>query len=364
MTVYNNKKPIILFGGYGEELAKKTHGYLTKSINGNKPINESFILGNEVSWSHSDGEHKIDIGYSLNGRDVYIFQNPRPEELGEYDFKEMILLNDAAKGSMANKIINLTGHYRGARQDRRGNKRSSLTAKVNADQIESSGANGLVTIDLHSEQIEGFFNDIQCSNLRAMPFYLMDIKERFGGFENVVLTGLDTGGMKSLVDYFKNYAPKEFFKGLKFASAFKLRYDDENVAITHFMGDIDGLHVCPIDDEINTAGTMHATANYIYQNKDSLGVPASITAYATRPKFRGSAIDRMRECYEKYGMETISTNAMQLDQETADATKDYLKLIDVSPSFGQAINRIETAQSVKDFHKLETFNKVFSQDII
>ncbi len=356
-----NNRPMIAYGKNGKEFAEGIYRHLTDGVDGKPGINKNFIFAEDMRLkTFADGEHDVKIGRNVNGRNVYIVQRFDPKENKiDSDFTELKLLNDAAAGSYAGRVTDVMGNMPGERQDRKVESRVPLTAKLHAEELENSGADGVMFMDLHEPQIEGYFHKkTRVLNIPALPFYLHYMKEENGGFGDSVIATLDAGGMKSLYDAFKKVS-MDLFKEIHLASALKeKRYvgSDLKIELTHFMGDVSGKNVFTIDDEVSSGKTNEAAIKYMMKLDNP---PKSITCFSTKGKQKEEGAERMHNMYKDYGVKFVFTNVVPID---TNLQGDYMKIINVDPIYAHAISRMETRQSISDLLKFDNFEKLLHGD--
>ncbi len=357
----NTTKPLIVYGENGKEFAEGIYRCLAEGVNDNPPINKNFEFVGKMRLKHfADGEHDIKIGQNVNGRNVYVVQRFSPEKYKtDSDFNELKLINDAAAGSYAGRVTDVMGNMPGERQDRKKSNREPLTAKLYAEELENSGADGVMFMDLHEPQIEGFFHKrTRKLNIPGLSFYLHYIKEQNGGFDNSVITTLDAGGLKSLYDAFEKVS-MELFKEIELASALKeKKYIDGELKIelTHFMGNVSGKRVFTIDDEVSSGKTIKPVIEYMMNLETP---PKSIICFSTKGKQKEEGADRMDKMHRDYGVKFVFTNVVPIDPSLQG---DYMEIIEVDPIYAHAISRMETKKSISDLFRFENFEKLLGGD--
>ncbi len=270
----------------------------------------------------SDGEIRCKINENIRGVDVFLIQSTQPPA---ENLMELLILIDACFLASAERITVAVPYYGYARQDRKDQPRVPLTAKLVARLIEAAGSNRVLTLDLHSTQIQGFFN-VQADNLFAAPVLLKYINTL--NTENMMLVAPDVGSTKMV---------RAFAKRLKLDMAVvdKRRSDVDQTEVVNIIGDVDGKDVVIIDDMVTTASTLCNGATAIAEKG-----ARSITACATHPIFAGDACQRIMESPIK---DIVVTNTVPFDRMDQ---CPKVKILDVSELIAEAIKRIHYNESV------------------
>jgi ribose-phosphate pyrophosphokinase len=268
-----------------------------------------------------DGEIRAKINENIRGVDVFIIQstNPPAENL-----MELLILNDTCFRASAERITNVIPYYGYARQDRKDQPRVPITAKLVARLIDVSGANRVITMDLHSAQIQGFF-DVQADNLFAAPVLLDYIKAKRPN--DLTIVSPDMGSVKM---------GRAFAKRLhaELAIVDKRRSEKDKSEVLTIIGDVKGRNVVILDDMIASGGTLLNAASKL-QEKGA----ASIMACATHAVFSGDASENIMRSVLS---EVIVTNTLPFDTNRC----PKVKVLDVSGILGEAIHRIHSNESV------------------
>jgi len=270
----------------------------------------------------SDGEIRVQINENVRGADVFVIQSlayPTNDSI-----MELLLLLDALKRSSAYRITAVIPYYAYARQDRKDKSRVPISAKLLADLIQTAGAHRVLTVDLHSAQIQGFFN-IPVDNIFALSVIYEYLKAK--NIEDLVIVSPDAGGVER-ARMLQNRL------GGNLAIIYKKR-PAPNVAETlDVIGNVNGKNAVIIDDIIDTAGTIVAAANMLI----SKGAK-SVIAACTHPVFSGPAVERLKNSSIQ---EVIATNTIPIDGKEF----DKLTVISVAELIGEAIKRINIESSV------------------
>ncbi len=280
-------------------------------------------LGKANVTKFSDGEISVNIWESVRGIDVYIIQStcdPVNDNL-----MELLIMIDAMKRASAGRINAIIPYYGYARQDRKAKARDPITAKLVADLIVAAGADRVLTMDLHANQIQGYFN-IPVDHLLGMPIIAKYFKEK--NMEDLVVVSPDHGSVtraRNLAEYLN----------CPIAIIDKRRPEPNKSEIMNIIGNIDGKNCIIIDDMIDTAGTICNAANAI---KD-LGAKA-VFAAATHPVLSGPAVERLEASAIE---ELVLLNTLPLP-ETKQLSK--MKSLSVAPLFAEAMTRVFTNGSI------------------
>ncbi len=271
----------------------------------------------------SDGEVRVQINESIRGADVYVFQSlsyPANQHI-----MELLLIIDALKRSSAGRITAVIPYFAYARQDRQDKPRTPVSARLLADLITVAGANRVVTVDLHSPQIQGFF-DIPVDHLSALPV-LYDYLKKNVILENPIVVSPDAGG----VERARQLANR---LGCGIAIIYKRRSEPNKAEVLDVVGDIEGKGAIIIDDLIDTAGTVVAAANMLINRGAK-----RVLACATHGVLSGPAVERLTNSPIE---QIIITNTIPI----GDKYFNKLKVVSIAPLLSEAIKRIHEEESV------------------
>ena len=289
-------------------------------------------VGPMIIKNFSDGEIYVQIQDSIRGDDVFVVQplcNPVNENL-----VELLIIIDAFKRASAKTITAVIPYYGYARQDRKTSGREAITAKLVADLLTTAGANRVLAMDLHTGQIQGFFN-ILVDHIFATPILVNYIKSLGINPDDMVAVSPDTGGVQRTRHFSKNI-------GCSLAIIDKRR-DKHNEAIaSHVIGDVKDKVCVMFDDIIDTAGTI-CEASKLLKKEGA----REIYVCAVHPVFSGPAVERLSNAPIK---ECIVTNTIPLDM---DKMPPNIKQLSVAPLLGQAISRIHDDESVSSLFGFE-----------
>jgi len=301
----------LLTGTANRELAEEVSKYLG--------VNISDMLVTKFS----DGEVRVQINESIRGADVYVFQSlsyPANQHI-----MELLLIIDALKRSSAGRITAVIPYFAYARQDRQDKPRTPVSARLLADLITVAGANRVVAIDLHSPQIQGFF-DIPVDHLSALPALHDYIKKNLI-LENPIVVSPDAGG----VERARQLANR---LGCGIAIIYKRRPEPNKAEVLDVVGEIEGKEAIIVDDLIDTAGTMVAAANMLINRGAK-----RVIACATHGVLSGPAVERLTNSPIE---QVIITNTIPV----GDKMFNKLKIVSIAPLLGEAVKRIHEEESV------------------
>ena len=287
----------------------------------------NITLGQADVSRFADNEIKVKIKESVRGKDVFIVQ-PTCSPCNE-NIMELLIIVDALRRASAGRITAVIPYYGYARQERKTKPREPITAKLVANLLVSAGINRVLTMDLHADQIQGFF-DIPVDQLEAVPILSDYIKQK--DIENIVVVSPDVGGTARARE-FSGYLSKPI------AIIDKYRPSSDDVEIMHIVGNVKNKNVILIDDIIDTAGS-------IIKGSQALKRAGAKEIYicATHPVFGGPAKGRMELSF-KEGLfkEIIVTNTIPIQNRNA---LNGITVLSVAKIFAEAIDRIHSNKSV------------------
>ena len=281
-------------------------------------------LGQITLFNFSDGENYCQIDENVRGADVFVVQ-PTSSPVNDH-MMELLILLDAFRRSSASRITAVMPYFGYARQDKKDKPRVPIAAKLMADLLTASGADRILTMDLHTLQIQGFFN-IPVDHLFAAPVLLDAIREM--GIDDLVIVSPDVGGVARARAIGKRL-------GASLAIIDKRRGGPNETEVLNVVGDVEGKNVLILDDIIDTAGTLVQAEEALRKQ----GAKRTFAA-AVHPVFSGPA----RERIEASKLETLFvTNTIPLDGSMKDCRK--IRTLSVAPLLGEAIQRIHQGASV------------------
>ena len=313
----NNKSLDIFTGTANPELAQEV----------------SKILGIGISDADvgyfSDGELKVQIEENVRGHDTFIIQSTCSPT--NKNVMEIMLIADALKRSSASKITAIVPYYGYARQDRRvRSARVPISAKVVADMFASVGIDRVLTIDLHSETIQGFF-DMPADNVYATRLMVDDIKDN-NERKEIVVVSPDVGGVV------RSRALAKQLDDTDLAIIDKRRAVANQSEVMNIIGDIEGKVCIVPDDIIDTAGTLCNAANALKEKGAK-----SVKAYITHPVLSGPAIDRLNDSAID---ELVVTNSIPLSKEAKKCSK--IRVISLANTIAECIKRLNNEESLSE----------------
>ncbi len=263
------------------------------------------------------GEIYVRVKENVRGRSVFVVQTGT-SNVNE-DLMELFIMIDAMKRASARSITAVIPHLPYARQDRKAASREPISARLIADLLTVAGVNRIITMDLHSDQIQGFFN-IPVDHLTAMPLFANYIKAK--NIKNPVIVAPDTGRAKTS----KRFADRI---GAPLAIIHKQRPEHSKSEVLHVVGDVKGMTPIIVDDMIDTAGTATNGVKALID----MGANNEVYLMATHAIFSGPAIDRLKKAGLK---EVVVTDSLQIPE---DKIFPQLKVLPVAPLLGEAIKR-------------------------
>ena len=280
----------------------------------------------------SDGEIYVQIQDSVRGDDVFIVQ-PVCSPVNE-NLMELLILLDAFKRASAKSITAVIPYYGYARQDRKASGREAITAKLVADLLTQAGATRVLTMDLHTGQIQGFFN-ILVDHIYATPVIVNHVKNIDLDGAELVCVSPDMGGVKRTRALAKQV-------GAPIAIIDKRRDKHNSAVACNIIGDVKDKVCVMFDDIIDTAGTICEAARMLKEHgaKD-------VYVYAVHPVFSGPALKRLEEAPIK---EVIVTNTIPMKDTVI---PEKIKQVSVAPLLGEAISRIHDDKSVSSLFGFE-----------
>jgi ribose-phosphate pyrophosphokinase len=282
-------------------------------------------LGKAHVEQFSDGEIAIEILENIRGRDVFIIQPTCAPS--HKNLMELLLMIDACSRSSANRVTAVMPYYGYARQDRRPrNSRVPISAKLIASMVTTAGADRVLTMDLHADQIQGFF-DIPTDNIYGSPVILDDIR----GLEddNLIVVSPDVGGVVRARALAKRL-------GVDLAIIDKRRPKANVAKVMNIIGEVKGRSCVLIDDMVDTANTLCKAADALKEE----GATA-VRAYCTHPVLSGEAVNRINASDMD---EVVVTNTIPLSDAAAASSK--IRQLSVAHILGESIRRITVSDSV------------------
>ncbi len=277
-------------------------------------------LGKSTLTRFSDGEFQPSFEESVRGCVVFIIQSTFPPTDNLF---ELLMMIDAAKRASAYKVVAVIPYFGFARQDRKDKPRVSIGAKLVTDLLSAAGVSRVMTMDLHADQIQGFF-DVPVDHLYASSIFVPHIKKM--GLDKLVIAAPDMGGTKRANAYSR-------FLNCEMVICYKLRKKANFVNEITIIGDVKDKNVVIVDDMIDTAGTMVLAADLMTQKGAK-----SVRAVATHPVLSGSAVERI----EKSSLvEVIVSDTIPVTKQSP-----KLRVLPVADLFAKVIDKVYNYQSI------------------
>jgi ribose-phosphate pyrophosphokinase len=309
---------MIFTGNANPKLARRIAEYL--NVSPGKASVERF----------SDGEIYVEIEETVRGKDVYIIQptcHPTNDNL-----MEIMVMVDALRRASADRIIAVIPYFGYSRQDRRPrSSRVAITAKVVANMLDGVGVDRVLTVDLHADQIQGFFN-IPVDNVYASPILLGDIwRQRF---TDLLVVSPDVGGVVRARALAKRLGDADL-------AIIDKRRPKANVAqVMNIIGEVEGMNCVLVDDMVDTAGTLCKAAKALKDHG-----AASVSAYCTHPVLSGAAIENLNNSVLN---ELVVTDTIPLSAEAEACTR--IRQLSIATMLAETIRRIHFDESVSSMY--------------
>ena len=284
-------------------------------------------LGDMQVEHFADGEFSVYYKDSIRGKDVFLVQSTYPSS---DNLMELLLMIDAAKRASAHYIAAVIPYFGWARQDRKDKPRVSIGAKLIADMLSVAGVTRLITMDLHADQIQGFFN-VPVDHLYASTVFV-DYLRQSSDLENTVIATPDVGGAKRANSYAK-------FLGVPMVICHKSRAKANEVAEMTIIGEVEGKDVILVDDIVDTAGTICKAADLMIKND-----ARSVRAIASHAVLSDPATERIDASALK---EIIFTDSIPLRKHS-----DKIRIVSTASVFAEAIKRVINHESISILYSL------------
>ncbi|WP_372611888.1 ribose-phosphate pyrophosphokinase [Halomonas sp.] len=306
-------KLMVFTGNANSELARK----VVESLDNR--------LGNATVGQFSDGEIAVEINENVRGKDVFVLQStcaPTNDNL-----MELILMVDALRRASATRITAVMPYFGYARQDRRvRSARVPISAKIVADMMVRSGVDRVMTMDLHADQIQGFF-DVPVDNVYGSPILLDDIERQ--NYEDLVVVSPDVGGVVRARAIAKQL-------NADLAIIDKRRPSANQAQVMHIIGEIEGRNCVVVDDMIDTAGTLCKAGEALKEHG-----ARRVVAYATHPILSGPAVENIAGSVLD---EVVVTDTIPLSDHARRSGK--IRQLSVAGLIAEAIRRVSNEESV------------------
>jgi len=304
--------------------------------NSNKPLAQEICdylevpLGDATVTSFPDNESFVRFNENIRGMDVFLVQSTCSP--ANHNVMELLIMMDAAKRASAARVTAVLPFFGYSRQDRKDQPRVPITSKLVANLLVAAGANRILTMDLHAQQIQGFF-DIPVDHLYASPVFFEELKSR--DVQNMTIFSPDVGGMKMANAYAE-------VLGCPLGFVAKRRTGASTVEAMNLVGEVEGREILLIDDMTETAGTLIAAAKILKERGAK-----KVSAIVSHCVLNDTGKERLR-----HGIldELITTNTVDMDIDELP-----IKKLSVAPLLGEAIRRTNTDSSISSLFQIKGF---------
>ena len=304
--------------------------------NSNKPLAREICdylqvpLGDAVVTSFPDNESFVRFNENIRGMDVFLVQSTCSP--ANHNVMALLIMIDAAKRASAARVTAVLPFFGYSRQDRKDQPRVPITSKLVANLLVAAGANRILTMDLHAQQIQGFF-DIPVDHLYASPVFFEDLKSRDSN--NMTIFSPDVGGMKMASAYAE-------VLGCPIGFVAKRRTGASTVEAMNLVGEVEGREILLIDDMTETAGTLTAAAKLLKDRGAK-----KVSAIVSHCVLNDTGRDRLNQGFLD---ELITTNTVDMDIDDLP-----IKKLSVAPLLGEAIRRTNTDSSISSLFQIKGF---------
>ena len=282
-------------------------------------------LGKASVVRFADGEFQPSFDENIRGTDVFLIQSTFPPS---DNLLELLMLTDAARRASAKTIVAVIPYFGYARQDRKDKPRVCIAAKLMANLLSAAGVNRIIALDLHSDQIQGFF-DVPVDHLYASSVFIPYLKSLH--LPELTFASPDTGGTRRAGSYAKYFHTD-------FVICYKHRAKPNEVERMRLLGDVKGKHVVLLDDMVDTGGTLCKAAEIIMEHG-----AASVRAMVTHPLLSGNAVEKI----EKSALlELIVCDTIPLREENP-----KIKVLSTADLFAEVIRRLKRRESISSLFK-------------
>jgi len=277
-------------------------------------------LGDVKVSIFSDGEFQPSFEETVRGQDVFLVQSTMPPTENLF---ELLLMIDAARRASARKIIAVIPYFGFARQDRKDKPRVAIGSKLIANMLMAAGVDRVITMDLHADQIQGFF-EVPVDHLFASTLFLDEIRKL--GSDNLIMAAPDVGGAKRANSYAKNL-------NIGLALCHKHRKKANEIAEMTVIGDVSGRDVVIVDDMCDTAGTLTTAADLLIEKGAK-----SVRAFCTHAVLSGPAYERINN--------SRLTELVVTDTIPLSGSSPKIRVVSVAELFGDVIKRLMNNESI------------------
>ena len=290
-------------------------------------------LGNSVVFQYADGEFQPSFEQTIRGRKVFIVQSTIPPTDNLF---ELLMMIDAAKRASALQVIAVIPYYGFARQDRKDKPHIPLTARLVADMLTAAGVDRVITMDLHADQIQGFFK-VPLDHLFGSSLFMPYIRSLDIPTEDILFASPDLGGSRRAGMYAKTL-------GNSFVICYKQRNKPNEIGIMKLIGDVKDKHVILLDDIIDTGSTMVKAAQLIKESGAK-----TVRAMITHPVLSGDAIEKIENsCLE----ELVVSDTIPLKRPS-----EKIHVLSTDWLLAEAIRRIVNYESINDLYETTIHHK-------
>ena len=317
-------------------MTKDESGMMIFSGNANRPLAEDIAarlntpLGKVAVDHFSDGETRVEVMDNVRGRDVFIIQ-PTSTPVNE-NLMELMVMIDAMRRASAARVTAVIPYYGYSRQDRKPRSaRVPITSKVVANMLASVHLDRLLTVDLHADQIQGFF-DIAIDNVYASPILLADAWQQ--GYPNLLVVSPDVGGVVRARALAKRLGDADL------AIIDKRRPQANQSEVMNIIGEVEGMNCVIVDDLVDTAGTLCKAAAALMD-----AGAESVAAYCTHPVLSGNAIKNISGSVLN---ELVVTNTIKLSDEAKQCKN--IRQVSIATMLAETIRRIHDEESVSEMY--------------
>jgi ribose-phosphate pyrophosphokinase len=284
-------------------------------------------LGNVDVTVFSDGEFQPSFEENIRGRDVFLVQSTFPPA---DNLLELLMLTDAARRASAKRIVAVIPYFGLARQDRKDKPRVSVASKLIANLLTAAGVQRVITIDLHADQIQAYF-DVPVDHIYASSIFTPYIESL--NLPNLLMASPDTGGTRRAAAYAK-------FLNTGFVICYKQRSKPNEIGKIELVGNVEGKDVILIDDIIDTGGSITKAGDLIMERG-----AASVRAFCTHPVFSGQAYEKIEK--SKF-TEVVVTDTLPLKHQS-----DKIKVLSTANLFAEVIRRALKTKSISSLYQFK-----------
>lgn len=284
-------------------------------------------LGNVDVTVFSDGEFQPSFEENIRGRDVFLVQSTFPPA---DNLLELLMLTDAARRASAKRIVAVIPYFGLARQDRKDKPRVSVASKLIANLLTAAGVQRIITLDLHADQIQAYF-DVPVDHIYASSIFTPYIESL--NLPNLLMASPDTGGTRRAAAYAK-------FLNTGFVICYKQRSKPNEISKIELVGSVEGKDVILIDDIIDTGGSITKAGDLIMDRG-----AASVRAFCTHPVFSGQAYEKIEK--SKF-TEVVVTDTLPLKQHS-----DKIKVLSTANLFAEVIRRALKTKSISSLYQFK-----------